>query len=101
MTKWTPEQKIAFLRGYHCRMGHTPGTPFEEATLSMDTGRSFNLYKMSEILELIEHLKLQATLDCLSVTDKFVLGMLNSCGIIHALCNMELCESENNFTFDE
>ncbi len=89
-------RKVELLRDCHARIGHTDGKPFESATVSMTTGRKFDLYSMTEILELLAHFEICAALGTMSVIDRFVYRMLMDNGILSAFNYMAEWEAEND-----
>lgn len=84
MKRLTDREQIEFLMAYLPSVGHTKGTPFEEATLTLDSGRPFDIYSMKEILELLHHMNIVAATGAVSPTDKFVYIWLKHHGIIDA-----------------
>lgn len=93
MPKLTDREKVQFLRHF-VQMGHTDGTPFEDATFVLSSGhRPYNFYSMKEILGLVEHLNKMAVLGCPSPSDTFVYHFLKENKVIEALC--ALAEHEN------
>ena len=78
----TDREQINFLRAYINGIGHTDGTPFEEATLTLDSGRPYDIYSMKEILELIKHLNLIACVGAVTPADRFVYIWLKHHNII-------------------
>ena len=54
----TDREKIEFLRGYLTGVGHTDGTPFSDATLTLGSARAHDIYSMREIEGLLAHLNI-------------------------------------------
>lgn len=103
MPKLTDRQKTEFLRGY-VQMGHTEGTPFEDACFVLSNGRPYNIYPMKEILGLVEHLNKMSVLGCPSPSDTFVYHLLNENNVIEAFCALAEYEkgpSMERFDVDE
>lgn len=95
----TDRDKIEFLRAYCSGIGHTNGTPFESATVTMWSGRSYDIYPMTEIVDLIQELEMAVMLkgaDGLSYCEKFVYYALKSNNIIQAFICLAEYEEENN-----
>lgn len=90
----TDRQKIEFLRTMCACIGHTDGTPFDEATYSFYDvrARSCNIIGMKEIREMVEfYLKLPLMMDMghvLTPPEKFVYWMLKDAGLIDAFSAM-------------
>lgn len=80
----TDREKIEFLRGYTTGVGHTDGTPFSDATLTLDSGRSHDIYSMREIEGLLAHLNIVGILGAPSPSDVFVYHWLKANGVIDA-----------------
>ena len=85
----TDREQIQFLRMYVYGIGHTDGTPFEAATLTLDSGRPYNIYGMPEILELIKRLNMVACLGDVTASDRFVYIWLKHHGIIDAFAALQ------------
>lgn len=79
----TADEKIKFLRQYSDAIGHTAGTPFNKATVSLDTGylKNHGLFEMGYIVDLLEHLFNLKYQDA-KPTDKFVYDLLDARGLI-------------------
>lgn len=91
----TDREKIQFLRAYVCGIGHTDGTPFEAATLTLGSGRSFDIYSMEEIQGLLKQLSVVAVTGAPSPCDIFVYQWLKAHNIIDAFGYLEDKLNEN------
>lgn len=84
MGNLSPEDKCMCLRGCGLRVGYTDGQPESTMTISMFSGRDFDLYHLSEIEKLMEYLAKVAPLGSLSPTDMFVLHWLKQNAVLSA-----------------
>lgn len=91
----TDREQIQFLRGYCYSIGHTDGTPFDEATVSIYDVRpnSLNIISMKEIREMVEFYKklpmLQDMGHVITPPEKFVYWMLKDIGILDGFFDLE------------
>ena len=85
----TDREKIEFLRGYMTGIGHTDGTPFSDATLTLCSGRSHDIYSMREIEGLLAHLNLVAVTGAPSPSDVLVYRWLKANGVIDAFSALQ------------
>ncbi len=94
----TDRERICYLRGMAPGIGHTDGTPFDEATFTFHGVRpqSFDIISMKEIKPMIDfYAKLPTMVDMghqISPPEKFVYWMLKDAGLIDAFA--ELAEYE-------
>lgn len=100
----TDREQIEFLRAYCYSIGHTNGTPFDEATVTIHDVRpnSMNIISMKEIRELLDYygkLPMMVNLGhIISPPEKFVYWMLKDIGLIDAYAAVQeaLSREENN-----
>lgn len=85
----TDREKIEFLRGYLTGVGHTDGTPFSDATLTLGSARSHDIYSMREIEGLLSHLNIVGILGAPSPSDVFVYHWLKANGVIDAFSALQ------------
>ncbi len=85
----TDREKIEFLRGYMTGVGHTDGTPFSDATLTLNSGRSCDMYYMREIEGLLAHLNIVGVLGAPSPSDVFVYRWLKANRVIDAFSALQ------------
>lgn len=85
----TDREKIEFLRGYMTGVGHTDGTPFSDATLTLGSGRSGDIYPMREIEGLLAHLNIVRILGVPTPSDVFVYRWLKANGVIDAFSALQ------------
>lgn len=100
MQKLTDREKVQFLRHF-VQMGHTDGTPFEEACFVLSTGRPYNIYPAKEILGLVEHLNKMSVLGCPSPSDTFVYEFLKGNNVIEGFCALSKHENGPSIEKDE
>lgn len=99
----TDREMVNFMRNYCFSIGHTDGTPFDEATVTIHDVRpnSMNIISMKEIRELLDYYgKLPMMVDLghiISPPEKFVYWMLKDIGLIDGFAALEnfLLEEEN------
>jgi len=92
----TDRNKIEFLRQF-MQIGHTDGTPFEDACITVVSGRSFNLFGMKEVQEMLNTLETLALLggaEALDPCHKFVYRMFVDNGIINGFSALHAFELE-------
>lgn len=85
----TDREKIEFLRSYLTCVGHTDGAPFSDATLTLYSGRSHDIYSMREIEVLLAHLNIVGVLGAPSPSDVFVYRWLKANGVIDAFSALQ------------
>lgn len=85
----TDREKIEFLRGYLTGVGHTDGTPFSDATLTLGSARAHDIYSMREIEGLLAHLNIVGILRTPSPSDAFVYHWLKANGVIDAFSALQ------------
>lgn len=100
----TDRERIQFLRAYVMGIGHTDGTPFEDATVSIYDIRpaSSNIISMKEFKPLLDYYAKLPTLvemgHVISPPEQFVYWMLKDLGFINAFA--ELAEYEAKIAAD-
>lgn len=85
----TDREKIEFLRGYLTGVGHTYGTPFSDATLTLGSARPHDIYSMREIEGLLSHLNIVGILGAPTPSDVFVYHWLKANGVIDAFSALQ------------
>ena len=100
----TDRERIEYLRAYAMGIGHTDGTPFEDATVSIHDIRptAYNIISMKEIKPMIDfYAKLPTMVELghqISPPEQFVYWMLKDLGYINAFA--ELAEYEAKIAAD-
>ena len=91
----TDREKVEFLRHFCFSIGHTDGTPFDEATVTISDVRpnSLNIISMKEIREMVEFYKKLPIMQDLGHTitppEKFVYWMLKDIGILDGFFHLD------------
>lgn len=90
----TDRERIQFLRAYVMGIGHTDGTPFEDATVSIYDIRpqANNIIGMKEFMPIMDYYAKLPTLvemgHVISPPEQFVYWMLKDLGFINAFAQL-------------
>jgi len=88
----TDREKIQILRSCTLQVGHTDGQPFEKGCVTVCSGRSYDLFAIGEIQEIMNHFNSMAAFGSIpSPTDRFVYRMFQDNGIITAFAYLGDC----------
>lgn len=96
----TDRERIQFLRAYVMGIGHTDGTPFEDATVSIYDIRptAYNIISMKEIKSMIDfYAKLPTMVEMghvISPPEQFAYWMLKDLGLIGAFAQLAEFEAK-------
>ena len=96
----TDRERIEYLRAYAMGIGHTDGTPFEDATVSIHDIRptAYNIISMKEIKPMIDfYAKLPTMVEMghvISPPEQFVYWMLKDLGLINAFAQLAEFEAK-------
>lgn len=96
----TDRERIQYLRAYAMGIGHTDGTPFEDATVTINDIRptAFNIISMKEIKPMMDfYAKLPTLVEMgheISPPEKFAYWMLKDLGLIDAFSNLAEYEAK-------
>lgn len=98
MPKLSDREKVLLLRAAGVRVGHTDGEPLSNAcvTLSTEMARPWGIYKLSEILELLDLISQNILLGAVSKSDEFVIELLRANAILQGFMQIGEAEDDNS-----